>query len=237
LSTTEQRAYLELLSGGAMTATPLARALRLPATTVQSVLARLASRGIAHVSKRGTRSVYEAKDPVVLKKLAEQRLAEITETIPLLKKLRAEGAPATQVRVYDRERITDIFRQAVGAKRKLVHEIVSAREIQAVLGEKFHFTRRRVAAGVRLKSLRVEANEIKRYSRESHVRELRETKFLPRELTFRSSVMFWDGEWAAFFGAPEEGVAVVVRSASIHAMLAQLFELLWSVSRRMETGE
>ena len=77
-------------------------------------------------------------------------------------------------------------------------------------------------------------NEIKKYNQAKHTKELREAKFLPRELTFSCSVLCWD-QHVAFFTAADEGVAWVVQSPSMSQMMRQIFDLLWSVSRRMET--
>lgn len=229
----DQDVYLALLPLGPSTLTPLSRATGLPATTVQSVLARLDRAGLVSVSKRKSRSVYEALDPVALRRMLERQTEEVAGVIPQLQSLmRGEGGPAA-IRVYQRERMAEIFHEALGAKGKLVHEIISARDLQDVLGEKFHFTRRRVKAGIQLKSLRVESSEIKTYSRAAHARELREAKFLPREMTGRCSILFWD-DTVAFFTPVSEGLAWTVRSKALRATLQQLFDLLWSVSRRME---
>ncbi len=235
LSEQEQRAYKALLELGVATATPVAQALGIPLTTAQSLLQRLVKRGVVHVSKHKTRSVYEAKDPIVFKNLLEQSLREMTNVIPLLRSLKAEEVTPSSIRVYQRDRITDIFRQALTSKEKMVHEIVSARSLQVLLGERFHFSRRRVEAGVYLKSLRVEAHELKRYSRATHQQELREAKFLPRDLTFASSVLFWDTT-VVFLTDEKEGRAVVIQSAALTLMMRQIFDLLWSVSRAMETA-
>ena len=88
---------------------------------------------------------------------------------------------------------------------------------------------------MRLRSLRVERHEIKRYSKETHARELREAKFLPRELSFKASLMCWD-DTVAFFSSNDEGLAWTVESRSIAETVRQLFDLLWSVSRTMETA-
>ena len=130
--------------------------------------------------------------------------------------------------------MTDVFNEALSAKSKYIYEIIAARELQEIIGEKFHFTRRRVAANVRLKSLRVESQEIKKYSRQTHDRELHEAKFLPRELTFRANLLFWDNT-VAFFSTKSEGIAWIVKSAVIKESVQQIFDLLWSISRRMET--
>ncbi|MEK7546483.1 MAG: helix-turn-helix domain-containing protein [Patescibacteria group bacterium] len=235
LNAKEQATYLALLPLGETTLTPIARAARLPVTTVQSIMARLVDDGLVAVAKRKSRHLYEAHDPVILRRLLERQIEEAAGIIPHLQKLRAEEGGSARIRVYYRERMTDVFHQALASKGKSIIEIVSARDLQDVLGEKFHFTRRRLKAGVKLKSLRVERHEIKKYSKEAHGRELREAKFLPRELDFRASLMCWD-DTVAFFSAKNEGLAWTVESHSIAETVRQLFDLLWSVSRTMETA-
>lgn len=236
LKSKEQDVYLALLSVGATTMTPLGRFLHMPPTTVQSITLRLHEMGVVHVSKRHSRHVYEAVPPEAFVKILEERARQMKGVLPFLEKFQTPGGDTqAKLRVYYRERMADIFHDALGSKNKLIYEIVSARELQDILGEKFHLNRRRIAAGVRLKSLRVEANEIKKYSKEKHVRGLREALFLPRQLTFKANIMFWDNT-VAFFSTNSEGIAWTVTSVSIREMMSQLFGLLWSVSRKMENG-
>jgi len=234
LNEKDQRVYLALLQTGETTVTPLARIVRLPATTVQSVLGRLAERGMIRVTKRKSRSAFAAEDPIVFRRLIERQVNEVTAILPFLEKLKTEPAVSPKIRVYYRERATDIFREALKSKTRTVYEVVSAGPLQKVLGEKFHFTRRRVKLGVRLKSLRVEAHEIKKYNKAVDQKELREAKFLPRELTFQANILFWDNT-VAFFATRDEGLSWTVESKSIREMFSQLFDLLWSVSRQMDS--
>ncbi len=234
LRDTDQKVYLALLAMGPATLSPLSQQTGLPVTTVQSIVKRLVDLGIVNATKRKTRSVYEADDPAVLRKILDRQAEEISLVVPLLQKMRSEPIVSPNIRVYYRERMADIFHDALKSKDKLVYEIVAAKDLQDVLGEKFHFTRRRIKNQVRLNSLRVEAQEIKKYSATTHARELREAKFLPRELTFRCSILFWDNT-VAFFTPKEEGAAWTVRSKELRETFEQLFSLLWSVSRKMET--
>ncbi len=235
LNAKEQAAYLALLPLGETTLTPIARAARLPVTTAQSIMARLADAGLVAVTKRKSRTAYAAHDPVILRRLLERQIEEAAGIIPHLQKLRADERRPARIRVYERERMTDVFHLALAAKSKTILEIVSARDFQEILGEKFHFTRRRLKAGVRLRSLRVEKREIKKYSKEAHARELREAKFLPRELDFTASLMCWD-DTVAFFSSKDEALAWTVESRSLAATVRQIFDLLWSVSRTMENA-
>jgi sugar-specific transcriptional regulator TrmB len=234
ISKAEQAAYMALLGMGVTTATPLAQALSIPLTTAQSLLKRLANIGVVHVTKRKSRSVYEAKDPQILKGLLEQRLQEVTNVIPLLKSLRADPVSGARIRIYTRERVSDIFKQALLSKEKIIYEIVAAKDLQDVLGERFHFSKRRVEQSVHLKSLRVEKQETKKYNQSIHQKELREARFLPREFDFTCSILFWDTT-IAFITPGKEGLAWMVQSTSFVTLFKQLFDVLWSVSRKMET--
>lgn len=198
-------------------------------------MARLAEFGLVAVSQRGSRHLYEAHDPVILRRLLERQLEEAAGVIPHLQALQAEDRRPARIRIYGGDRAADVFHQALASKSKQLLEIVSAKDLQEILGEKFHFTRRRLKNGVRLRSLRVEKYEIKKYSKEAHARELRESKFLPRELSFRASLMCWD-DTVAFFSSKDEGLAWTVESRSLAETVRQTFELLWSISRTMETA-
>lgn len=232
----EKQVYLALLPMGAMTVTPLSRAVQLPVTTVQSILSRLLQKGLIDSTKRKTRHVYEARDPQVLRKQLEQRLEEVKQVIPFLQELKTDAGSQVRVRVYERERMADMFHDILTAKDETIYEIVAAKDLQLILGEKFHFTRRRVAKGKRLKSLRVETQEVKTYSINTHKKELREAKFLPRECTFAASMFLWDDS-IAIFSAKHEGLGVIITSKSIHAMAQQFFDVLWEISRRMVTDQ
>lgn len=234
LNEKDRAVYFALLSAGESSISPLSKTLNFPLTTIQSVLIRLDKRGLVNVGKRKTRHVYEANDPSVLKKILERKIEEVGSVIPLLNKIKSEEGFSGKVKIFYRERMSDIFHDALKSKDKMVYEIVSAKDFQEILGEKFHFTKRRKKEGVYLKSLRVEKHEIKKYNKSIHEAELREAKFLPAEMDFRASMMMWDDK-VAFFTTKGEGLAWVVESKSNNEMFKQIFEMLWSVSRRMET--
>ena len=156
------------------------------------------------------------------------------EFSPLLEKLKTETHTTPKLRVYQRDRVAEIFNASLECRSGVVYEIVSADDFQHIIGEKYHYSRRRVKAGVQLKSLRVRSHEIKKYSLATHKRELREARFLPSELTFRTSISFWDNT-VAFFTTKGEGIHWTIESKTLREMVEQIFELLWSVSGRMET--
>ncbi|MSU74964.1 MAG: hypothetical protein EXS55_00385 [Candidatus Magasanikbacteria bacterium] len=231
----EQRVYIALLRAGQTTATPLARLAELPPTTTESILQRLLEYGLISASKHKSRHVYEAHDPTVLKRLLEKKLREVAAAIPLLQTIKKDYTTSTKVKIYYRDRLTDIFESAMNCKSKIIYEIVSPKNFQEILGEKYHFTKRRLEHGIKLKSLRVESHEIKKYSPVIHTRELREAKFLPRELTFQATILFWDTT-VAIFATKTEGSAVTITSPVFSEMFKQLFDLLWSISRPMITA-
>ena len=235
LSEKEQQVYLELLSMGKTSLTPISRKVGFPVTTVQSIVNRLNEIGLLEMTLNKSRHLFEAHEPTIFKKILETQIQNFGNIIPILNKLKTAESVSPKVKVYFRERVADILSQALDCDDREVWEIVSAKNFQQTIGEKFHFTKRRLEKNVRLKSLRVESEEIKRYSAATHERELREAKFLPRELNFSSSIMIWD-DTVAFFSSADEGLSWTVTSRSMAKTFKQLFELLWSVSRKMETA-
>jgi len=230
----DEQVYLCLLSKGQTTLSPLAYELGLPVSTVQSTIKRLVDKGVVDVSKHKTRSLYEASPPNVFKHILKEQAKGIAGIIPLLDKLSSDPLTTPRLRVFQRERITEILNASLECKHKVVYEVISAKDFQDVIGEKYHYTRRRVQAGVELKSLRVRSREIKKYNTRIHTRERREARFLPPELDFRSSFLFWDNT-VAFLSTKSEGLHWMVESESVREMYEQLFKLLWSVSGKMET--
>lgn len=232
----DQAVYLAILQQQETTLTPLAKAARLPITTVQSIVERLKERGLLQVTMHKSRHLYQAHEPRILLELLQRQSQEVTSIMPLLDKLRSDTVREAKIKIYYRERMQDIFYEALKTKNKYIYEIIAAKELQEILGEKLHFTKQRVQKNIRLKSLRVETREIKTYSKSKHVQEFREARFLPRELTFTSSIMFWDNT-IAFFTTKNEGIAWTIESKTIIETYKQLFGLLWNISRPMITAE
>ncbi|MBI2473250.1 winged helix-turn-helix transcriptional regulator [Candidatus Uhrbacteria bacterium] len=230
----DQEVYLGLLAQGKTSLTPLSRRLRLPVSTVQSSMNRLVERGVVEVTKQKTRSLFEASDPDVFRMILKEQANGVAGILPLLEKLKTDSPLTPKLRVFQRERVTELFNMSLACKNKIVYEIVSAKDFQEIIGEKYHYSRRRVKAGVKLKSLRIREHEIKKYNRAVHGRELREARFLPPELTFRTSISFWD-DTVAFFTTTGEGIHWAVESRTLRETYQQLFELLWSISATMET--
>ncbi len=231
----EQAVYLALGGTPQSSSTELARQVGFPATTVEAILARLHTDGLVSITKQKSRRRYSAHGVATLKQILLRKVEDITRIAPLFEKMLDQKKSDMKVEIFLRERIADILHLALLSKNKTIFEIVAAADFQEVIGEKFHFSRRRVAAGVKLKSLRVEKQEIKKYSRQTHVRELREARFLPRELTFATTFLMWDTS-VAIISPKAEGTAVLIRSSSLSVTMQQIFDLLWSVSRSMETA-
>lgn len=230
----DEHVYLALLEMGHTTLTPLSRRLSIPVTTVQSTMKRLVKKGVVDVTKNKSRSVFTAHHPDVFKTLLTEQAKSVAGILPLLASLKTEILEQARIRIFERERMTDILNESLNAKSKTVYEIVSAKEFQNVIGEKFHYSKRRMQKGITLKSLRVRSHEIKQYSAATHVRELREARFLPTDLTFEASILFWD-DTIAIFSTKSEGAHLMITSKSIREMMQQIFELLWSVSGKMIT--
>ncbi len=234
LNSKEQIIYKTVISLNQTTLTPIAKQAQLPLTTTQSIVERLVKQGFLNTTKSGSRHIYQASEPKLLEQKLLQQSKDFAAISPLLNELKTEKGGSTQIKIYYNDRIKDIFFQMLEAKTKIIYEIVSGEDIQKILGEKFHFSKRRVERNIYLKSLRVETHEIKKYSSRIHAKELREARFLPKELGFQTSIFFWD-DTIAFFGSQNENLAWTIRSHAWTDTLKQLFSFLWQLSRPMIT--
>lgn len=234
LHNNDQMVYLAALQAGKSSLTPLALKTHLALTTVQSIVKRLMNRGLLITTKHGSRHLYEALSPKKLVTLAEQQVRGLEQITPLLQQLQNSSQGETKFKVYYDDRMSDIFHEALHAKTKLVYEIISAENIQEILGEKFHFSSQRMIHGIHLKSLRVQSKEIKKYSPRLHAKELREAKFLPKNFNFSINILAWD-KTVAFFTPKSEGIAWTIQSPSMAEFYKQLFAMLWELSKPMVT--
>lgn len=235
LTQKEQTIYCALLQHGEQTLTPLSKIVKLQPTTLQSILYRLIEKDILYTSKRKSKNIYHAHPPKKFQTIIETQLKEIKNIIPLLKKLEnSENHASPKVHVYSKKNTHEVLNKILNCKKKLIREIISAHDFQKLIGEKYHFTKKRCEKNIYLESLRIQSHEIKKYSKKIHSKELREAKFLPKELTFQSSIMIWDNS-LAIFSSNKEGMIMIIESESISTMAYEIFELLWSVSRKMET--
>ena len=234
LNQKDQDVYLVLLGLGQTSLSPLSQKTQLPLTTVQSVMKRLAKKGLVKLSKRKSRHIYQAHDPSVFKDLLKEQATALSGILPLLETLQSTTDTQASIRIFERERVTEILNESLTCKSKLVYEIVSAKPFQELIGEKYHYTKRRVREHIQLKSLRVRSTEIKKYNASTHANELREARFLPSEFTFEANILMWDNT-LALLSTQSEGAHVLITSKSLHTMFQQLFDLLWSVSGKMET--
>lgn len=230
LKTNEQNVYLMMLSLGPNTISPLSKGVGLPLTTTQSIVHRLVDKGVVGFTKNKSRHIFYAEDPSAFRQIIREQERGLSNIVPILKKISSDKGGSQKIKIYNGDNVRKIFNEALGCKSKVVYEIVSPKDIQDILGEKLHFSRRRVLSGVRLKSLRVAKYEIKKYNKIVNAKELREAKFLPAELSFESSFMFWD-DTVAFFTTKSGGLAWTVESKTMQKTFQQIFDLLWNISR------
>ena len=195
---------------------------------------RLTKKGLVKLSKRKSRHIYQAHDPSVFKDLLKEQAIALSGILPLLETMQSDAHVQTNIRVFERERVTEILNESLKNQNKLVYEIVSAKPFQELIGETYHYTKRRVREHIQLKSLRVRSKEIKNYNAKIHQTEMREARFLPSEFTFEANILMWD-DTIALLSTQSEGAHVLITSQSLHTMFQQLFEMLWSVSGKMET--
>lgn len=229
LTESESSLWLALhkLTGASLS--DLSREVGLSVSTTQSILKRLVLEGFVLTDTR-TQGLFYRPVPV---EVVSARLRSLEQSVlamsPFLDRLSKGVSGLSRVTFFEGRQVLQIFEEMLESKSKLIKEIVSPLPLQNVLGERFHFSRRRVKSGVKLQSLRVRQMEIKQYNRQKNITELREARFLPSGVNFEMSMFIWD-DCTAFVSSQGEGFGFISRSRELRVMMESVFGVLWGIS-------
>lgn len=159
------RIYLALLERGSSSIRQIAEASRINRQTTHELLRTLIERGLVTYYSERSREAYVAEDPNVILSLADAEVEKLTQRRDELKNQLAElrqrsgrARLAATVRFYQYAQgvhaiLEDVLAVMRGEKEKL-YRVYSAAAISPVLHEAFpDFTKRRIAAGIRVRVL------------------------------------------------------------------------------------
>ncbi len=226
----DQKIYFALLALADAQVSLIAKKSGANRTTVYQVLERLKQMGLASSYKSKNMMHYYAESPNKLKSTMEERLASANKILPQLLKLKETSRTVPFVRKFEGQGgARSIFEEALTAKGKIIYTIGSSKKLLEVIGEDFTLTRRRVAAGITSKALRM-AGEAGRpdYIRDQ-AQKMRQVRLLPEAIKISGLIIFWDNT-CGFVSSTEDHFAFLVESADLAKSMKSFFDFLWSVS-------
>jgi len=230
----EQRAaiYLAALSRGEASAADLARDMHLARTAMYDNLQALEKRGLVKTVRHGKRLTYIPLHPKELLRKMENQKEQLKDLLPDFLSLFAEKAAAPFVQTFNgplasREIFEDILRVAHGEYVYFSPPAETFKRIDRAYIAKW--IGRRVQKGIRSRSLRVPAKEIKDALFAAGEEHLRQIRYLPAYVDLKSTIYIY-GNNIGIISTKSEDAAFILYSPDLAFSLKQLFEFLWSIS-------
>lgn len=232
LGKTKGEVYLAALGTGTATAQDIAKAAGLPRTTAHEVLTQLCTAGVVSYTTKGRTQLYSAESPQKLLHLLKQKEKNLEAALPDLLALYKTTGPRPRMRFYNGvEGIKTVLEDTLAVKNKILRGILSMSDLYQIPGKKFmdDYVARRIAAGIHLEVIRSAQKEIEETWPSSH-RELRELRYAAENLLFPMTMYLYNDK-VAVIGTQRENFGMIIESAEMNLTLANLFGVLWEVSK------
>ncbi len=227
----EIRVYLALLRLGSGSVAEIAREASLRRPHVYNVLMTLGERGLVTELTEHKKKTYQAEDPQVLQKMLGELGHKLEGVLPSLVDLYQEAPHKPNVIFYKgRAAYFAIAERSIEHAESEILFLSSTDYFHEIFSEADEegYIKKRVRVRKSIRMLTPE-NEWAQEIRKRDERELRQTRFLPRDYQF-TSTMFVYGNEVGFLTSGKEMVGVVIESKEINSMMRIFFEIAWNVS-------
>lgn len=224
--------YLSLLQLGTGSAQEIANKATLPRTTVHEILQTLLVLGIVNFSTHGRSRIYSAEPPDKLKYLLKDKEKQLESVLPEMFSMFNIGGVKPKTKFYEGVAgIKTVFEDTLTANNKVLCGILSMSDLFKIPGKEFmdDYTSRRIKAGIKLKVIRSEINEVEEIWPNSS-KELRELHYANRDMIFPMTMYFYDNK-VALIGTEKENFGMIIESADFYKNQMNFFEVMWQVTR------
>lgn len=227
----EAEIYLAALKMQKATVIELAQATNIKRTTVYHCLDALIGKGLVMKTSKDDHNYYVSEDPVVsLNSLLEAKKAAISSLLPDLKNLSGTGMYHPEIKVYRQTAgLRKIFEDVLESKEKIGRYYLSDFNLEEILGSDYvdHFVQRRIAAGIKSKSLRSFKYKPEREKDTTHAKQLREVKFIPENVIIKPYMAIYDNK-VAVISTPEEKLGFIIESKEFAEAQKAIFDIIWN---------
>jgi len=225
--------YLAGLERETASVLDIARRTGLARTTIYPIIENLRRRGYFKLKKSKGRTNYLAERPETFLQKLEERKKTFEVILPILESLKGTSHTQVGVTMYEG---TDGFKQfwqqlyASGIKEYCL--LTTGTQLLEYVKEPYMVKRiiaERIKHGIKSRQLTPENPETRRFVAKDKL-ELRESRFLPPNISLPASIILF-GDDAAFVTTRKENSVILVTSGDISVTLRTMFELLWSCAK------
>lgn len=224
--------YIELLKLKEATVAQLSKNASIKRTSVYYCLEALMKKGLIGLTDKNNKKIYFVEDPKSsLNGLVEQQKSVIDEMLPQIRDIYGKGSSLPAIKIYYNEvGIKNIFEDVLACKEKVARYYISDFSVDEMLGESFlkYFVKRRILAKIKSLSLRNVTYEPEREKEVSQEKQLRETRFLPKNLVLAPYMCIYDNKSVVI--SPKEKIGFIVESQEYADAQKAIFDTIWKIS-------
>lgn len=232
----EVSVYKSLLELGPAKVADIADTANLNRTTLYDLLESLIKKGlVSKFKKRGT-MYFQALDPKQLLsyidretnevvKIAEKRKVRIQQLLPELISLQYKASGQPKVQFFEGEKgVRESYEDTLTSKTAILAYSNLEPMVATLPNFLPEYWKERTKKKIQTKAFFVQ-NKTSKERAASDVQELRQTKFLPENLTFTPEIKIYDNK--TLITSWEEKVAVLIESRELAELQRIIFNLLW----------
>lgn len=237
LTDRESRAYLFLLQNAASSPQDIALHTKMQRPNVYDVMHGLQEKGLVRVQLTGRHRLYVAEDPKQLERLAQERLNEIKQSIPLLRELESTSSFRSQITHFQgRQAMRNLMNDALTTTKKELWYLWPPLDMDTILGQTAieHFIKTRLNKGIRIRSLRpAEKESLYRFESDTtRGKSLTEVAYVPEPFTFSLGMGIYDQK-VAFYSSQKESFGFLVESREFTQVMRMFYQNLWQNSGKV----
>jgi len=222
--------YLAALELGEAPVFTVAKKAGIGRTTAYDLLARLQEDGlVAQVQKAG-RTYVIVERPDVLLRTYDEKKRNLDDILPELRSLYGRSISKPKAKYYEgTEGIGNVLYDTLTCRNKQLKAILSAQKWgEPGITEMAIYTKKRIAAGIRLKALRSpEEKGIAPWPTSDE--ELREARFAKIAEPFAVTMFIYD-EKVAVISSWRDNFGMIIESIEFSRLQETLFDVLWAAS-------
>ncbi len=232
----EAKIYLAGLELGSASVLEFSRRTRLPRTTLYPILERLRRRGVFRVGKEKKTTVYIAESPRRLEEQMRERESLVEKTVPALELLQETARGGPGVTFYEgTDGFKRLWKQLLESEVKEYRLITSGVGLLDYVKEPYLVDRiisERKKRGIHSKQLIPESRATRKIV-EKDINELRESRFLPKDVDLPATVIIF-ADQVAFITTRRENAMIILASGDVARTYKTLFDLVWSKADQPE---
>ncbi len=230
LTDKETNVYLALLELGKARVQEIAKRVRLPRSTVYSVLEALEQRGLLTTYDEGKIKIFIAENPKKIMHDMTERMKRLEDIYPDLKNLFQTHKTLPHIRYYEgKDALQDMYWEILNKKGLKEYSIIASEEEWQNLGSTFvkNFKKKRADAGIKTRMI-LEHSSVALARKAEEQTAFSEVKIIPPGFGWKFSAgcyIFKDR--VIFIAYKKDLVACEIISAEITQLMTMMFEFMW----------